>query len=477
MIPPAPRRSLSTLDSPAGEKPTLFFLHALGSSALAAEPLAAELGELIDVVGIDLPGFGSAPPSRGLDVRAMADHAIERIAALSPARWLVAGHSMGGKVASVVAARALGGEEHVFGLMGLVLLAASPPTPEPMSDDKRAEILGWTDRGSLTDADARTFVAGNVARALDPAAEATAVADLRRASRAAWRHWLTDGSREDVSNLVGALDLPALVLAGEDDADLGAAAQPGLQGAFLPRARFEALPETGHLLPFERPAEVAAAITRFWRELVAPAPSVPAPWARLIASSRTDASVRRTLARRALPDDPERSPFALGAEDLKTLGALADLVVPQPGEGRIDLAGRVDAQLARGEGDGWRPADLPPDVEAYRAGLAALRRAWAETSDPAGVLERIAAGALEPAGGFSAAQLRAWFEDARVDLVRQWLAHPASMARVGYDGFATGGTVVPLRGFGTLSAGTRDDWEPADVGGEPASASGRSVLA
>ena len=59
---------------------------------------------------------------------------------------------------------------------------------------------------------------------------------------------------------------------------------------------------------------------------------------------------------------------------------LADLVVPQRGAA-IDLAARVDAQLARGEGDGWRNADLPSDPEAYRTGLDALVGVTAMTAE------------------------------------------------------------------------------------------------
>jgi hypothetical protein len=53
-----------------------------------------------------------------------------------------------------------------------------------------------------------------------------------------------------------------------------------------------------------------------------------------------------------------------------------------------------------------------------------------------------------------------WFEDARTDLVRQWLAHPATMARIGFDGFANGGDGARKQGFERLAAGEREAWEP-----------------
>jgi hypothetical protein len=52
----------------------------------------------------------------------------------------------------------------------------------------------------------------------------------------------------------------------------------------------------------------------------------------------------------------------------------------------------------------------------------------------------------------------------RTDLIRTWLAHPASLARVGYDGFATSAPGADSPGYVALGAGVRDPWEPAELG-------------
>ena len=59
---------------------------------------------------------------------------------------------------------------------------------------------------------------------------------------------------------------------------------------------------------------------------------------------------------------------------------------------------------------------------------------------------------------FSVEQLTAWFEDCRVDLVKLWLAHPATMERIGFDGFANGRAGRALQGFSRLGAGQREGW-------------------
>lgn len=441
---------------------TVYALHALGGSGGAFAALAEHLADGIRLVPIDLPGFGTARdlPPRG--VEETATHVLAEIARDGAPRWLVLGHSMGGKIASVVARRALEGVDAVFGLAGVVLLAGSPTVPEPMGEDKRAEMLAWASGGPLDAEAARTFVDDNAARPLRADLDARALADLQGTAPEAWRLWLTEGSRTDVGDRVGTLDVPALVVGGEDDDDLGAGAQVRLHGAVYPRARFVRLAETGHLLPQERPAEVAAAIAELVADIDEHAPIVPAAWAALIADPTVAPRVRASLAARAIADDPAYRPRVLDADALDTLRRLAAVLVPQPDGGRIDLAARVDRQLAAGEGDGWRPADLPPDPVAAGAALRdigdAVRR------DATATVRGLVAGELHPAGAaLSPAQLQAWCEDVRVDLVRHWLAHPASLARTGNDSFATRGGAHP-RGFTALGANIRVGWEPADLG-------------
>jgi len=447
--------------------PTLFCLHALGSSAREYDAVADELAGSFDVVALDLPGFGDATGATGLSVDDMVASVERAIRRHGSTRWALVGHSMGGKVASLVAARTLAGTAPLFGLAGVVLLAASPPVPEPMDEERRERMLSWVADGPLDDAAAREFVDANVGAPLPPAADLVARDGLRRTSPDAWSAWLTRGSREDRSHDVGVLDLPALIVAGGADGDLGEPAQRELNGRAYPRGTVHVLPGAGHLLPLERPHEVAEAISTFWRERVDLGPVVPADFARVIASGRTPSVMRGTLARRAVADDPDREPRALSAAQLATLRLVADRVVPQDGPA-IDLAARVDAQLADGRGDGWRTAGMPTDVEAYRLALDALVGLEALDHDHRDELLRtVAAGSFEApsarpgAATLSGGELATWFEDCRVDLVRLWLAHPATMERIGFDGFATGGDLTRFEGWLKVGPDEREGWEPS----------------
>jgi pimeloyl-ACP methyl ester carboxylesterase len=445
---------------------TVFFLPGLGFSAQAAAPLAAEMGDRFRVVGIDLPGQGSAPDAADGSVAAQVDAAVATIGAeIDGGPCMLVAHSMGGKIAALVAARALDGRAEVFGLAGAVLLAPSPPTPEPMDDDKRAEMLAWVADGPLDESAASEFVAQNVASPLSAADEKAAIEQVRATSALSWRRWLDEGSREDVSAAVGSLDLPVTVLGGEDDDDLGSLAQSRLIADVYPRARFVSLPETGHLLPYERPADVAAEVVRLWEAVAAASPTIPRDWGLIIASGRTGREARALLARRMLADDPDYRPRALTPRQLDTLRSLADRLLPQDGAGHIDLAARIDRDLADGRTDGWRPAKLPDDPTAYRLGLTALADAWPhDTAEQDALIRGIIDGDGIPGGPWEGDIVRRWFEDVRNDLTRLWLAHPVSLARIGYDGFATSGDHAEPAGYVALAAGQRDPWEPADLG-------------
>ena len=459
-----------TLPTPA----TVFCLHFLGGSAREWHAVAGALGGEVRCAGIDLPGFGDAAAVPGYDVAAMAAHVAGAIrAAAAEGRWFLAGHSMGAKVAAALARRVTDGEEALPGLAGLVLLAGSPPSPEPMAEERRQDMLGWF-RGDAASsaAEAARFIDANATR-LSAADRALAEQDVLRMNPAAWRAWLDSGSKEDWSARIGTLPLPALVLAGADDADLGPEAQRRLNLPHYARAELVALPGAKHLLPLEAAAEVATLIRRFVAASATSAPPVPEDYLALIRSDRTAGRLRDGLLARALPDAPGAAPRLLGDAALAVLRAVMDRVVPQPGPGRIDLAARVEALLVAGQGDGWRFAALPSDAVAFALALQRLDDLAADGGaagftalPPAAqdaLLHQVAEGSL-PAGlpeqGLDGAQMRMWFSDLRAMAVKQYVGHPATLARMGYSGVASGGDGPRKSGFQAFGEGVLEDWEP-----------------
>ncbi len=153
--------------------PTLYFLHALGASAGSFRRLGDALAGRVDVQGIDLPGFGSETAASDTSLEATVAHVVGILNEKARGRWILGGHSMGGKIAGLVASRVLGGTAPLTGLAGMVLLAPSPPRPEPMDEERRALMLSWVEDGAISEPDAETFIDQNTARPLDPARRAS----------------------------------------------------------------------------------------------------------------------------------------------------------------------------------------------------------------------------------------------------------------------------------------------------------------
>ena len=478
MSPASPPQAATAVDHDM--KPTVFLLHFLGGSAREWSEVTALLAGRFRCVAIDLPGFGDAAGRLGYGVAAMADAVSEAVRAAKPQRWVLVGHSMGAKVATVVARRAEDGAEGLAGLSHLVLLAGSPPAPEPMDETRRKTMKSWFSAdGDASRTQAQSFIDANVGQPLPPALNAQAVDDVLRTRRAAWLAWLEGGSLEDWVDRVGVLRTPAAIVAGEKDADLGSAAQARLMARHFGSPRLSILTGAGHLLPLERPAEVARLILDHAGGVAPGHPAGPVldpGYLALIESDRVSARTRDILLERGRPDDPSATPAALTAEAFAVLRAVVDRVVPQPDERRIAIAARLDTMLASGEGDGWRFALLPPDAEAYRIALRTLQKAARaahgcdfESLDGRhqdGLLERAAEGQLVVSGAdadepsFSARQMKLWFEDLRGDAVKIFVAHPATLARMGYSGIANGGDGERKQGFVLVAAGEREPWEP-----------------
>jgi hypothetical protein len=201
---------------------------------------------------------------------------------------------------------------------------------------------------------------------------------------------------------------------------------------------------------------MASTLRDFLAEIDKPQLQVPAAYQAFIDGERVSPKTREVLNARRKPPASIHNLFT--NEQVSTLRAMLDRVIPQS-EPALDLTGYIMERLATGRGDGWRYDVLPPDVEAYREGLDRL--AWqgfgkmnVEAQDQ--VLRQLSS---QP----SSAAAR-WFEEVRGDAVSAYMAHPATMARIGYSGIGVGGAHTPFQGYITLGPNEREDWEPLASG-------------
>lgn len=105
-------------------RPTLLLLRSLGASAREWDWIAPALDGAVEPWPLDLPGFGERADMGAPAVGETVDWLAAQVRARAPALRLVAGHAMGAKFATLLAAR---GEDGLGGLAAAALLAASPP--------------------------------------------------------------------------------------------------------------------------------------------------------------------------------------------------------------------------------------------------------------------------------------------------------------------------------------------------------------
>lgn len=240
--------TLHFMESGSGNK-TLIFLHYFGGSSRTWQPVMESLSSLFTCVAVDLPGFGdSAPVEGGASIEAVCDR-VQRVLA-GRKDYVLVGHSMGGKVALELASRM------PEGLLQLILIAPSPPTPEPMKE---------ADRKNLADAyghpqKLRAIIDSISAQALPETRIEQLLRDYARIDRQAWNDWLNIGSKEDITGQVKNFRLPMTVISGDADPGLSIKTlQPVFQPLF-PQARFLEVAGASHLLPVENPGALAELI-------------------------------------------------------------------------------------------------------------------------------------------------------------------------------------------------------------------------
>lgn len=226
---------------------TVVLLHAFGGSSRSWDLVTPRLAP--PCVAPDLRGFGGsdAPPGP-YDVASYAADVLALVADLE--EYVLVGHSMGGKFALAAAAH------RPKGLRGLVLVAPSPPTPEPMTDESRQRTLdAWGDRAAV-----EGIVASVLRLPIPPGFREATINGYLAASERAWRAWLEIGSLENVSDRMAKIDVPVYIVVGTEDPVVGPKTQRDEVASRLASASVEEVPGAGHLLPIEAPDAVAAAI-------------------------------------------------------------------------------------------------------------------------------------------------------------------------------------------------------------------------
>jgi pimeloyl-ACP methyl ester carboxylesterase len=208
-------------------------------------------------IAYDQRGWGeSDKPETGYSVQDLANDAEALIRSLGLTRYVLIGHSMGGKVAQLLAAK------RPEGLEALILVAPAPPSPMNVPQAQREQMIQ-----AYQNREAVEFLIQNVLTAvpLQDQIREQIIEDTLKGAVAAKHAWPEKGMLEDISGAVRNISVPTLVLAGENDQ---VEKLEVLERTLVPNistARMKTIPETGHLSPLEVPDKIASEIRAFLR--------------------------------------------------------------------------------------------------------------------------------------------------------------------------------------------------------------------
>ena len=275
----ARNRALLAVQATGAGEP-LVLIHGLATTARIWSAVTPLLAPTRQVVTLDLPGFGaSAPAGPGFDLERVAERIARGLAARGVrAPFDLVGHSLGGAVALMLAARRPRLVRRLVlvapaGLMPVrwpapAILAALAPgwhaarrqaAPLAACSWGRRLLLAFTaaDGGDLTRAQARLII--------DASAEA-------RRTGAALRTVVS----ADLRPQLGAGRVPLGLLWGSADWTIPVGGAAALLRA-RPDAQLEIVERAGHVVMLERPAEFVAALERLLARL--PNDSTTPSWA------------------------------------------------------------------------------------------------------------------------------------------------------------------------------------------------------
>jgi pimeloyl-ACP methyl ester carboxylesterase len=226
-------------------------------------PIRTAVEQAARLVTPDLRGFGASDkPEAGYALEELAGDIVRLADALGIDRFVLGGHSMGGYVALRIVAAC---PERVAGLI-LVDTRAEADGPEGRLRREAgiARVAGGEASAFLDE-----FVAGLIG--LSSKARAPRLfAQLRSLAAEAAPHALTGclagmRDRPDSGPFLPTMDVPALVIVGQEDSLTPPSSSRGMAAA-LPRARLVEIASAGHTPSVERPIPTAEAILAFLRE-------------------------------------------------------------------------------------------------------------------------------------------------------------------------------------------------------------------
>jgi pimeloyl-ACP methyl ester carboxylesterase len=245
--------------------PPVVLLHCFSCSIRWWQPVASDLAKDHRVIRIDLLGHGgSDKPKEGYSMETQAGFVAQALAKLRVHGATVAGHSMGGTVATALAERGRG-------VVDRVVIVDTPPTHELGQLPFLARVGFWPVIGeAIARVAPDPLVENELAKAFadDVDVPDFAIDDFREMTYSSYDKSpaASDdyGSERSLRDRLAATRLPLLAVFGSED-KLIDADDSLTEYRKVPGARVREIRGAGHSPPLERPREVARLIRAFAR--------------------------------------------------------------------------------------------------------------------------------------------------------------------------------------------------------------------
>lgn len=239
-------------------KAPLVLLHSIATSSDIWTPLLPLLTQRFYVLRIDLPGHGRAPELASIvSMASYADYVDNVLIELRTQPAAMLGISLGGMVAQAYALA------HPGLLRALVLANCGAVTPVPVRQAWQSRIDAVIDKGmfsQIEDTLARWFTPAFAQRSplclewIGRLITTTSSTGYISAAKAI--------QQLDHLELLSEIDIPTLILAGDQDVAVPLAALE-LMSNIIPRATLQVLPGVAHLSAVEAPTVFAEAVEAF----------------------------------------------------------------------------------------------------------------------------------------------------------------------------------------------------------------------
>ena len=250
---------IAVRDQGSGD-PALVFLHYWGGSSRTWEEVIDKLATSNRCIAYDHRGWGESgdDPHTKHSLDLLASDGLALVQTLQLERYVLIGHSMGGKLVQLLASA------NPMALIGTVLIAPASTNPQILAPEA-LEIQKHAYDNAENVAGAIAFL---TRRPLSETLRKRVIEDSLRGSVAAKYGWPNEIQLEDIAGAAESIRVPTLVLAGRNDRERSVSTQTAEVVSRIPGAELVVILDAGHLLPLEAPGEVAHAIRSFLGKLI-----------------------------------------------------------------------------------------------------------------------------------------------------------------------------------------------------------------